>query len=142
MANDAEPFRPTEKREIGLQLAAKHIDQIRKNVTENLRYTCSAGISVNKMLAKLAAGMNKPNLQTIILPKFLEKAVQKVPIKKTNILRFDHYCPWFMNTIGLNNYKYFYCSLFWMSVTLGKFFCYDMVLGQLLSSLVCGSSNS
>merc|ERR1712096_366706 len=27
---------------------------------------------------------------------------------KTNIHRMDHYCPWFMNTIGLYNCKFFW----------------------------------
>ena len=42
--------------------------------SDKTQFRCSAGISVNKMLAKLACGVNKPNAQTILpftsVPKF------------------------------------------------------------------------
>ena len=31
----------------------------------------------------------------------------------TCVMRMDHHCPWTGNCIGLNNYKYFICFLFW-----------------------------
>jgi DNA polymerase eta len=44
-------------------LVAEKIKQVREEVETKLGYICSAGISRNKMLAKLAAGTNKPNKQ-------------------------------------------------------------------------------
>ena len=36
---------------------------IRKAIFDELGFTCSAGISVNKMAAKFIAGLKKPNAQ-------------------------------------------------------------------------------
>ena len=32
-------------------------------------FTCSAGIACNKLLAKVASAMNKPNQQTVVPPR-------------------------------------------------------------------------
>jgi len=53
---------------MGFILASNRINEIRSQIFKELGYTCSAGISVNKMLAKISTSMNKPNNQTIILP--------------------------------------------------------------------------
>jgi palmitoyltransferase len=37
------------------------------------------------------------------------------------VLRMDHYCPWLNNTIGFNNMKYFFLSLFYGMATLLTF---------------------
>jgi DNA polymerase eta len=49
-------------REINVRLAVASIlvERIRLEVLQKLKYTCSAGISVNVMLSKLASGLNKP----------------------------------------------------------------------------------
>ena len=46
---------------------------IRKSVFETLGFTLSAGISVNKLLAKLGAGYGKPNGQAVIFPYAIHK---------------------------------------------------------------------
>jgi len=33
-------------------------------------YTCSAGIACNKLMAKIASAMHKPNQQTVIPPRY------------------------------------------------------------------------
>jgi DNA polymerase eta len=45
-------------------------------------FTCSAGVSHNKLLAKLASGVNKPNAQTVILNENLEDVLKNFKIGK------------------------------------------------------------
>ena len=54
---------PNDWDDVIMALAAEIIKDVRKEVEEKLKYTCSAGIAKNKMLAKLAAGWKKPNQQ-------------------------------------------------------------------------------
>ena len=63
-------------------LAAELAAKIRQEVFDTLKYTCSAGISYNKMLAKLASGLNKPNQQTIITPRYCISSLRPIEIKK------------------------------------------------------------
>jgi DNA polymerase eta len=55
---------------------------IREAVYNQTSFTCSAGISYNKMLAKLAAGMNKPNKQTILPLSNVTNLFMSTPFKK------------------------------------------------------------
>ena len=48
-----------------LAVAAQLTGQLRKRVADELQFTISAGISHNKLLAKLASAMNKPNNQVL-----------------------------------------------------------------------------
>ncbi|KAK5170647.1 DNA-directed DNA polymerase eta rad30 [Saxophila tyrrhenica] len=52
--------------DIAMLIASEIVRDVRAAIKEELRYTCSAGISRNKMLAKLGSGHKKPNSQTII----------------------------------------------------------------------------
>ncbi|KAH8760592.1 hypothetical protein F5883DRAFT_563954 [Diaporthe sp. PMI_573] len=52
--------------DVALCIGAKIVRQIRAEVWGRLKYTCSAGIAHNKMLAKLGAGFRKPNQQTVV----------------------------------------------------------------------------
>lgn len=66
-----------------LLIGSAIVNEIRKAVKNETNYDCSAGIAHNKILAKLTAGMNKPNKQTILpiesIPKLFENlAVSKV----------------------------------------------------------------
>ena len=49
-----------------LLCGAKIVTMLRKAVLDDLGYTCSGGIGHNKMLAKIASAMHKPNRQTIV----------------------------------------------------------------------------
>lgn len=55
---------------------------IRDAIYTETKYKCSAGISFNKMLAKLASATNKPNKQTIILECMLPECISNISIKK------------------------------------------------------------
>ena len=52
--------------DIAMLIASEIVRDVRQRIFETLHYTCSAGISRNKMLAKLGSGHKKPNSQTII----------------------------------------------------------------------------
>ena len=55
---------------------------IRDEIFQETNLTASAGVSVNKFLAKIASGMNKPNGMTVILPEDAEAFVEELPIEK------------------------------------------------------------
>jgi DNA polymerase eta len=52
--------------DVCLSIAAGIVREVRTRIRQRLRYTCSAGIARNKMLAKLGSGYRKPNGQTVI----------------------------------------------------------------------------
>lgn len=56
--------------------------EIRKRIFEETGLTASAGISVNKFLAKVASDYNKPNGQKTIHPTQIEKFMEELPIEK------------------------------------------------------------
>ena len=70
LSEDENEEGPMDWDDVIMCLAAEMIRNIRKEVEETLNYTCSAGIARNKMLAKLAAGANKPNQQVPFLMGF------------------------------------------------------------------------
>ncbi|HIK45804.1 MAG TPA: DNA polymerase IV [Leptolyngbyaceae cyanobacterium M65_K2018_010] len=56
--------------------------QIKQDIYETTQLTASAGVSVNKFLAKMASGQNKPNGLTLILPDQAEAFVAALGIEK------------------------------------------------------------
>ncbi len=56
--------------------------QIRKSISEELSLTASAGVSVNKFVAKIASDMHKPNGLTFIGPSRIEKFMETLPVEK------------------------------------------------------------
>ena len=56
--------------------------QIRHEIFQETNLTASAGVSVNKFLAKMASDINKPNGMTVILPEDAETFVESLPIEK------------------------------------------------------------
>lgn len=56
--------------------------EIRNRIFNELGLTASAGISVNKFVAKIASDFNKPNGQTTILPNEVESFLEKLDVKK------------------------------------------------------------
>ncbi len=55
---------------------------IRNEIFQETNLTASAGVSMNKFLAKMASGKNKPNGMTVILPEQAQEFVEALPIKK------------------------------------------------------------
>jgi DNA polymerase eta len=52
--------------DVVMNIGSEIVRGVRNTIFERLKYTCSAGIARNKMMAKLGAGYKKPNQQTIV----------------------------------------------------------------------------
>ncbi|XP_056693941.1 DNA polymerase eta isoform X3 [Spinacia oleracea] len=65
-----------------LSCGALIVAELRKHVLKETEFTCSAGIAHNKMLAKLASGLNKPAQQTIVPSASVKGFLGPWPIKK------------------------------------------------------------
>lgn len=52
--------------DMAMLIGSEIVRSVRAKLLERLKYTCSAGLARNKMLAKLGAGHKKPNNQTVI----------------------------------------------------------------------------
>mgnify|MGYP000858907637 FL=1 len=77
-----EHFVPETELDKALFLGGLIAQEIRMDIYNNLKYTGSAGISYNKMLAKLASGMNKPFNQATIVPRYVISAIENLDVKK------------------------------------------------------------
>ena len=70
----------SDKKNIGsATLIAK---KIRKEIKSRTGLTASAGISVNKFLAKIASEINKPDGLFLIRPEDAEKFIEELPVEK------------------------------------------------------------
>jgi DNA polymerase eta len=58
------------------------ISNLRKDVLDELGFTCSAGIAHNKMLAKIASSMHKPNKQTVVPQSIVESIMSELPFSR------------------------------------------------------------
>ena len=57
-------------------------EEIKKAIKDELNLTASAGVSINKFVAKIASDMNKPDGLTFIGPSKIEKFMEKLPVEK------------------------------------------------------------
>lgn len=65
-----------------LLVGASFANEIRAAIKRETGYECSAGIAHNKILAKLACGLNKPNKQTILPLTKISTLFNKLPVRK------------------------------------------------------------
>ncbi|NXC45303.1 POLH polymerase, partial [Penelope pileata] len=63
-----------------LTMGAVIVEEMRAAVEEATGFRCSAGISHNKMLAKLACGLNKPNRQTLLSWRSVPQLFSQTPV--------------------------------------------------------------
>ncbi|NXH19973.1 POLH polymerase, partial [Bucco capensis] len=66
--------------DLQLTMGAVIVEEIRVAVEEATGFRCSAGISHNKTLAKLACGLNKPNRQTLVSSRFVPQLFSQLPV--------------------------------------------------------------
>lgn len=66
----------------GLTTATRIAKEIRQRIFEETQLHASAGISINKFLAKVASDINKPNGQKTILPEQVISFLEELPIQK------------------------------------------------------------
>jgi DNA polymerase IV len=70
----------TDKKNIGS--ATIIASEIRKEIRKRTSLTASAGISINKFLAKIASEIKKPNGQFLIPPQDAAVFIEKLPVEK------------------------------------------------------------
>lgn len=67
---------------LGIGSAIDIAREIKLAIKNELRLTASAGISINKFVAKIASGMNKPDGLTFVGPSKLENFIHQLPVEK------------------------------------------------------------
>ncbi len=77
-----EAFLDVTENKIGNPSATSIAREIRERIKNEVGLTASAGISINKFLAKVASDMNKPNGQKTIPPDEVLDFMEKLPIQQ------------------------------------------------------------
>lgn len=68
--------------DVVMLIASEIVRDVRREVSEKLHFTCSAGISKNKMLAKLGSAHKKPNSQTVIRNRAVQQFLSEFKFTK------------------------------------------------------------
>lgn len=77
-----EAYLDVTENKIGHESAIYIAQQIRKDIKQELNLNASAGVSINKFIAKIASDINKPNGLKTILPEEVPDFLEKLPIRK------------------------------------------------------------
>lgn len=77
-----EAFLDVTNDKLNIGSAIEIAEQIRKAIKEELQLTASAGVSVNKFVAKVASDMNKPDGLTFIGPSRILEFMEQLPVEK------------------------------------------------------------
>ncbi|XP_060045843.1 DNA polymerase eta isoform X2 [Erinaceus europaeus] len=72
--------------DLQLTVGAVIVEEMRAAIEKQTGFQCSAGISHNKVLAKLACGLNKPNRQTLVSHGAVPQLFSQMPISKIRSL--------------------------------------------------------
>ncbi|XP_036103582.1 DNA polymerase eta isoform X2 [Molossus molossus] len=72
--------------DLQLTVGAVIVEEMRAAIERQTGFQCSAGISHNKVLAKLACGLNKPNRQTLVSHGSVPQLFSHMPINKIRSL--------------------------------------------------------
>jgi DNA polymerase-4 len=77
-----EAYLDVTQNKMGLESATQIARNIRKEIYDELNLTASAGVSVNKFLAKVASDLNKPNGISLIRPEQVDAFSANLKIEK------------------------------------------------------------
>lgn len=77
-----EAYLDVTENKLGIKSAIKVAKMIQYDIWQELHLTCSAGVSYNKFLAKLASDFEKPRGLTLILPEDAQEFLSQLPIEK------------------------------------------------------------
>ncbi|WP_372474645.1 DNA polymerase IV [Capnocytophaga sp. ARDL2] len=77
-----EAYLDVTENKINISSASKIARLIREEIFATTQLTASAGISVNKFLAKIASDYNKPNGQKTILPEEIDEFLAQLDVRK------------------------------------------------------------
>ncbi|XP_055468803.1 DNA polymerase eta isoform X1 [Psammomys obesus] len=72
--------------DLHLTVGAVIVEEMRAAIERKTGFQCSAGISHNKVLAKLACGLNKPNRQTLVSHGSVPQLFSRMPVRKIRSL--------------------------------------------------------
>lgn len=70
----------TDKQDIGSAIEIARL--IKQTIRDELQLTASAGVSINKFVAKIASDIKKPDGLTFIGPSSIESFMEKLPVEK------------------------------------------------------------
>ncbi|KAL8674186.1 MAG: hypothetical protein Q9168_001437 [Polycauliona sp. 1 TL-2023] len=68
--------------DIAMLVGSEIVRSVRAAIREHLKYTCSAGIARNKMIAKLGSAHKKPNQQTIVRNRAIQQFMGSLKFTK------------------------------------------------------------
>ncbi|MCH8326141.1 MAG: DNA polymerase IV [Bacteroidetes bacterium] len=77
-----EAFLDVTENKLNIPSATIIAKKIKQNIKDELNLTATAGVSINKFLAKVASGLNKPDGLNVIKPGETEKFIDQLPINK------------------------------------------------------------
>ena len=68
--------------DVAILVGSEIVRTVRAAIRERLKYTCSAGVARNKMLAKLGSAHKKPNQQTIVRNRAVQQFLGELKFTK------------------------------------------------------------
>ncbi|TVY20910.1 N-acetyltransferase eso1 [Lachnellula arida] len=68
--------------DVAILIGSEIVRTVRAAVREKLQYTCSGGIAQNKMIAKLGSAHKKPNQQTVVRNRAVQKFLSEFKFTK------------------------------------------------------------
>jgi DNA polymerase-4 len=77
-----EAYLDVTENKLGMASAIQMATAIKRSIYQETQLTASAGVSINKFLAKIASGRNKPNGLCLIAPDQAEALIAQLPIQK------------------------------------------------------------